>query len=166
MSPAIGVVIATVGNVVVRVKVTGVLLPVLPAASVSCATMLFVPLPDSVTLVDQAPPLPTVAVPTWVVTPFTVSSRITVEPIAAPPAAAVTVPEIVCVAWLVVIPAVLTATVGAASSSVNTTEVLVLLAAASSATMVCEPYPASVTLVLQTPPGLTVVVPSAVVTPL
>src|SRR5438874_3370052 len=70
LSPAIGVVIATVGNVVVRVKVTGVLLPVLPAASVSCATMLFVPLPDSVTLVDQAPPLPTVAVPTWVVTPF------------------------------------------------------------------------------------------------
>ena len=43
---------------------------------------------------------------------------------------------------------------------------LVLLATASCATIVCELVPVSVTLVLQTPPELTVVVPSAVVTPL
>src|SRR2546429_282411 len=63
LSPAIGVVIAIVGVVVARVKVTGALLPVLPAASVSWATMLLVPLPDSVTLVLQVPSLPTFAVP-------------------------------------------------------------------------------------------------------
>src|SRR5438105_4858010 len=117
MSPAIGAVIAIVGAVVARVKVTGVLLPMLPAASVSLAMMLLVPLPDSVTPVDQAPPLPTVAVPTWVVTPLTVSNRVTIEPTAASPAAAVTVPEIVCVAWVVVVPAVLIATVGAIVST-------------------------------------------------
>ena len=57
LSPATGVVIAMVGAVVASVNTTGVLLPVLPAASVSCATMLLLPLPDSVTLVLQAPPL-------------------------------------------------------------------------------------------------------------
>src|SRR5438105_8024943 len=117
LSPAIGVVIAIVGVVVARVKVTGALLPVLPAASVSWATMLLVPLPDSVTLVLQVPSLPTFAVPIWVVTPLTVSNRVTVEPIAASPAAAVTVPESVCVAWVVVVPAVLIATVGAIVST-------------------------------------------------
>src|SRR5437868_14011026 len=132
LSPAIGVVIAIVGAAVASVKVTGALLPVLPAASVSCATMLLVPLPDSVTLVDQAPPLPTVAVPTWVVTPFTVSNRVTVEPTAASPTAAVTVPDIVCVTWLVVVPAVLIVTVGASvSSAIACVAVVAALPAAS-----------------------------------
>nr|WP_249125779.1 hypothetical protein [Bradyrhizobium manausense] len=106
-----------VGAVVARVKFTAVLLPVLPAASVSWATMLLLPLPASVTLVLQAPPLPTVAVPTWPVTPFTVSNSFTVDPTAASPAAAVTVPEIVCVAWFVVAPVVLIDTVGATVST-------------------------------------------------
>ena len=76
--------------------------------------MLWLPLPDSVTVVLQAPPT-TVAVPICVVTPFTVSNSVTVAPTAASVAA--TVPEIVCVAWLVVVPAVLIATVGAIVSS-------------------------------------------------
>ena len=67
----------------------------LPAASVSWATMLWVPLPGSVTVVDHAPPT-TVAVPICVVTPLTVSNSVTVDPAAASVAA--TVPEIVCVA--------------------------------------------------------------------
>src|SRR5947209_2161346 len=117
LSPATGDVIAIVGAAVARVKFTAVLLPVLPAASVSWATMLLLPLPASVTLVLQAPPLPTVAVPTWVVTPFTVSNSVTVDPTAASPAVAVTVPEIVCVVWLVVVPGVLIDTVGATVSS-------------------------------------------------
>src|ERR1700683_537620 len=101
LSPATGVVIASVGAVVASVNTTGVLLPVLPAASVSCATMLLLPLPDSVTLVLQAPPLPTVAVPTSVVTPLTVSNSATVDPTAASPAAALAVPAIRGAAWLV-----------------------------------------------------------------
>ena len=101
-----------------RVKVTGVLLPVLPAASVSTATMLWVPLPESVTLVLHAPPAPTVAVPICVgVPPFAVSNSATVDPTAASPAVAVTVPEIACTDWLVVVPAVLIATAGAIVSS-------------------------------------------------
>src|SRR5438270_729662 len=116
LSPAIGVVIAMVGAVVARVKITGVLLPVLPATSVSWATMLLVPLPDSDTLALQLPPpLPIVAVPICDVTPFTVSNSVTVLPTAASPA--MTLPEIVCVAWLVVVPAVLIATVGAIVSN-------------------------------------------------
>ena len=83
------VLIATVGATVSSVNTNGVLLPVLPAASVSLATMLLVPWPRA-TLVLQALPLPTVAVPIWV--PF--SNSVTVEPIAASPA--VTVPEMVC----------------------------------------------------------------------
>ncbi|MBR1090615.1 hypothetical protein JQ621_24375 [Bradyrhizobium manausense] len=75
------------------------------------------PLPASVTLVLQAPPLPTVAVPTWVVTPFTVSNNVTDDPTAASPGAAVTVPDIVCVAWFVVAPVVLIDTVGATVST-------------------------------------------------
>src|SRR5215475_1662731 len=118
LSAATGVVIAIEGAVVASVKVTAVLLPRLPAASVSWATMLWVPLPDSTTLVLQAPPLPTVAVPIWVaVPPLTESNSVTVEPTAASPAAAVTVPEIVCVAWLVVVPGVPITTLGAIVSS-------------------------------------------------
>ena len=80
--------------------------------------MLWLPLPDRTTLVLQAPPAPTVAVPICVAgPPFTESNNVTVAPTAASPAAAVTVPEIVCVAWLVVVPAVLIATVGAIVSS-------------------------------------------------
>ena len=102
----------TVGKVA-RVNVTGVLAPVLPAASVSWATMLWMPLPDSVTLVNQLPPGPTAAVPSWVVTPFKVSNNVTVDPTAASPADAATVPDIVCVAWLVEPPGLAMATVGA-----------------------------------------------------
>ena len=89
---------------------TGVLVPVLPAASVSWATMEWAPSPDSVTVVVHSPPEPTVAVPIWVVTPPTVSSNVTVAPTAASPA--VTLPEIVWVATLEVSAAVLIATSG------------------------------------------------------
>ncbi len=91
MPPA--VLIATVGGTVSSVNTKGVLAPVLPAASVSLATMPWGPSPDSVTLVDQVPPTPTVAVPSGVVPPL--SYNVTVAPTAASPAA--TVPEIVCV---------------------------------------------------------------------
>ena len=107
--------IVSVGVVVASVNTTGLLAPVLPAASVSWATMLLAPLPASVTLVVHAP-LTTFAVPICVVVPLTVSSSVTVDPTAASPAAAVTVPEIVCVAWFVVVPVVLIATVGATVS--------------------------------------------------
>src|SRR5438270_200528 len=117
LSPAIGVVIAIVGAVSATVITCVALVAALPAASDTCALMPLLPLPDTVTPVLQAPPLPTVAVPTWVVTPFTVSNRVAVEPTAASPTAAVTVPEIVCVTWLVVVPAVLIVTVGASVSS-------------------------------------------------
>ena len=89
-----GAVIAIVGATVASVKTTGALEPTLPAASVSWATMLWLPLPGSVTVVDQAPPT-TVAVPICVVTPLTVSNNVTVDPATASVAA--TVPEIVCV---------------------------------------------------------------------
>ena len=95
LSPATGVVIAIVGTAVFSANTTGVLAPVLPAASVSSATMLWVPLPDRVTLVLHAPPLPTAAVPTCVVTPLTVSYNVTVPPAAA--SVVVTWPEIFCV---------------------------------------------------------------------
>jgi len=61
------------GNGIEREQPTGALLPVIAAASVSFATMLCAPSPDSVTLVDHAPPLPAVAVPIAVVTPLMVS---------------------------------------------------------------------------------------------
>src|SRR5947209_19163572 len=53
LSPATGDVIAIVGAAVARVKFTAVLLPVLPAASVSWATMLLLPLPASVTKSEE-----------------------------------------------------------------------------------------------------------------
>src|ERR1700756_2191658 len=62
LSPATGVVIVTVGATVASVKTVGLLLPTLPATSVSWATILFAPLPDRVTVVLQLPPL-NVAVP-------------------------------------------------------------------------------------------------------
>ena len=114
LSPATGDVIAIVGTAVASVKTTGALEPTLPAASVSWATMLWLPLPGSVTVVDQAPPT-TVAVPICVVTPLTVSNNVTVDPAAA--SAAATVPEIICEAWLVVVPVVLIRTVGARVST-------------------------------------------------
>src|SRR5579883_2957783 len=117
LSPATGVVIAMIGAVVASVKFTGVLAPVLPAASVSWATMLLLPFPASVTRAVHAPLAPTVAVPIGVVPPFSVSSSVTVDPTAASPAAAVTVPEIVSVAWLVVVPGVPIDTVGAMVST-------------------------------------------------
>ncbi len=92
MPPA--VLTETVGGTVSRVNTTRLLAPVLPTASVSLATMLWGPSPDSVTLVDQVPPTPTVAVPSGVVPPL--SYNVTVAPTAASVAA--TVPEIVCVA--------------------------------------------------------------------
>jgi len=57
------VVIVTVGEMVSRRKHHRCTAAGMPAASVSFATMLWAPLADSVTLVDHAPPLPTVAVP-------------------------------------------------------------------------------------------------------
>ena len=66
----------SVGPVVLRLKTTAPLLPVLPAASVSLATMLWLPLPDSVTPVLQLPSLPTVAVPSAVALPL--SNSVTV----------------------------------------------------------------------------------------
>src|SRR5260221_11598627 len=159
------VLIATVGATVSSVNTTGVLVPVLPAASVSLATMLWEPSPDSVTVVLHTPPAPTVAVPSGVVLPLSYS--VPVAPTAASPAA--TVPEIVCVAWLVTPPVVLTATVGGTVSSVNTSGVLMPVLPAASvslATMLWEPSPDSVTVVLHTPPLPTVAVPSGVVPPL
>src|SRR5215831_18752597 len=73
----------------VRLKVTGALTPVLPAASVSLATMLWLPSPDNVTDVLQLPLAPTVAVPIW--TPLSYS--VTVAPAAT--SVAVTVPLMV-----------------------------------------------------------------------
>ena len=154
------VLIATVGASVSSVNTTGVLVPVLPAASVSWATMEWAPSPDSVTLVVHSPPEPTVAVPIWVVTPLTVSSNVTVAPTAASPA--VTLPEIVWVATLEVSAALLIATVGARVSSVNTTALLVPVLPAASvswATMEWAPSPDSVTLVVHSPPEPTVAVP-------
>src|SRR6202790_2104330 len=163
MPPA--VLIATVGGTVSRVNTKGVRAPVLPAASVSLATMLWEPSPDSVTVVLHTPPLPTVAVPSGVVLPLSYS--VTVAPTAASVAA--TEPEIVCVGWLVTPPAVLTETVGGTVSRVSTTGALapVLPAASVSlATMLWAPSPDSVTVVLHTPPLPTVAVPSGVVLPL
>src|SRR5258708_2872679 len=96
LSPATGVVIAIVGAAVFSANTTGVLAPVLPATSVSLATMLWVPLPDSATLVDHAPPLPTAAMPTCVVTPLAVSFNGLVPPAAAP--GVLESPVIFCVA--------------------------------------------------------------------
>src|SRR6202165_1422359 len=160
------VLIVTGGASVSSVNTTGVLVPVLPAASVSLATMLWAPSPLSVTLVLHTPPLPTLAVPSCVVTPPTVSNNVTVAPTAAAPA--VTVPEMGWVATLEVSAAVLIVTVGASVSSVNTTGVLVPVLPAASvslATMLWAPSPDSVTLVLHTPPLPTLAVPSCVVTP-
>src|SRR5207248_2866019 len=95
---------------IVSVKVTGVLLPMLPAASVSLATMLCVPLPGNVMLVLHAPPVPIVAVPICV----PLSYNVTIVPGVA--SVDVTVPAMVCVAWLVVPPVVLMATTGATVS--------------------------------------------------
>ena len=95
LSPATGLVIAIEGAAVFSANTTGVLAPVLPAASVSWATMLWLPLPDRVTLVLHAPPLPTAAVPTCVVIPLMVSNNVTVAPAAA--SVVVTWPEIFCV---------------------------------------------------------------------
>ena len=161
------VLIATVGASVSSVNTTGVLVPVLPAASVSWATMEWAPSPDSVTVVVHTPPEPTVAVPIWVVTPPTVSSNVTVAPTAA--SAGGDLPEIVWLATLEVSAAVLIATVGASVSSVNTTAVLVPVLPAASvswATMEWAPSPDSVTVVVHTPPEPTVAVPISVVTPL
>src|SRR5260221_12363169 len=110
MPPA--VLIATVGGTVSRVNTTGVLAPVLPAASVSLATILWEPSPDSVTVVDQVPSLPTIAVPSGVVRPLSYS--VTVAPTAASPAA--TVPEFECAAGLVTGPVARIATVGGTES--------------------------------------------------
>ena len=77
-----GLVIVTTGATVSSVSTTGLLVPVLPAASVSSATIEWAPSPDSVTLVLHAPLAPTVAVPIWLVTPLAVSNSVTVLPIA------------------------------------------------------------------------------------
>ena len=91
--------IATVGATVSSVNTTGVLEPTLPTESVSCATMLWVPSPLSVTVVLHVPSLLTVAVPIGVVCPLVVSRSVTIVPAGARPVA--TDPEMVCVALLV-----------------------------------------------------------------
>src|SRR5882762_5921010 len=111
----------TVGAVVLSVKTTGVLVPVLPAASVSLATMLWLPLPDSVTLVLHTPPLPTLAVPSCVVLPL--SNSVTVVPMSATS----TVPDIVWLVWLVGPPGLVIATTGAVVSSVNVSDAVPVL---------------------------------------
>ncbi len=159
------VVIVTVGGTVSSVSTTGALLPVLPAASVSSATMLWAPSPDSVTWVVQDP-FTTAAVPSCVVTPLTVSNSVTVPPATASPA--LTVPDTVWVATLDVSAAVVIVTVGGTVSSVSTTGALVPVlptASVSSATMLWAPSPDSVTWVVQDP-STTEAVPSCVVTPL
>src|SRR5208337_644020 len=128
------VVIATVGAWVSSVNAAAPLVPVLPAASVSLAVMLFEP-SLRVTVVDHAPLLK-LAVPICV----PLSYSVTVEPAAA--SVVVTVPEIVCAAWLVVMPAVVIATVGAWVSSVNAAAPLVPVLPAASvslAVMLFEP---------------------------
>src|SRR5258706_10209723 len=116
-----------VGPMVLSVKTTGALVPVLPAASVSLATMLWVPLPDSVTLVLQLPSLCTIAVPSAVVLPL--SNSVTVVPMSATS----TVPVRVWAAWLVEPLAVVIATVGAVVSIVTAslTEAALVLPAMS-----------------------------------
>src|SRR5665213_2821591 len=76
--------------------------------------MLWVPLPDNVTVVDQAPP-DKVAVPICVVVPLKVSNSTTVPPAVA--SVVVTAPEIVSVDWLVEPPRLLIVTVGGAVST-------------------------------------------------
>src|SRR5579871_5668049 len=147
--------IVTAGGIASSVNTTGVLAPVLPAASVSLATMLVVP-SDNATEVLPLPSLPTVAVPTWA----PLSYSVTVVPGDA--SVEVTLPEIDCFAWLVRPPAVLIATTGGTVSSVNTTALLapVLPAASVSlATMLLLPSD-SVTDVAQLPSLPTVAVPT------
>ena len=114
---------------------TGVLVPVLPAASVSLATMLWLPLPDSVTLALQLPSLATVAVPSGVALPL--SNSVTVVPASATS----TEPVMVWLAWLVAPPLLVIATTGAVVSSVKLSEAVPVLPKASVwlATMVCAP---------------------------
>src|ERR1700722_15558581 len=157
------VVIATVGAAVSSVSTTGVELPVMPARSVSCATMLLAPL-TSVTLAVQLPSACTKAVPIAVVPPL--SNNDTVEPGAV--ASPVTLPLMVCAAVAVAPARVVIATVGAAVSSVSTTGVELPVMPARSvswATMLLAPL-TSVTLVVQLPSACTNAVPIAVVPPL
>src|SRR6185312_10304893 len=161
------VLMVTTGAWVSRVSTTGWLVPTLPTASVSRATMECAPSPDSVMLVLQTPPWPTVAVLIWLVTPLRVSNSVTMVPGAASPA--LTVPLMVWVATLEVSALVLMVTTGAWVSRVNTTALLVPTlptASMSWATMEWAPSPDSVTLVLQAPPSPTVAVPIWLVTPL
>ncbi len=102
----------SIGPMVLKVKITGALVPVLPATSVSLATILWVPLPNSVTLVLHKPPLPTVAVASGV---GPLSNNVTVVPMSATS----TVPDIVWAAWLVGPPAVVIDTTGAVVSMVT-----------------------------------------------
>src|SRR6266478_1052619 len=114
--------------------------------------MLWVPLPDSVTLVLHEPPLPTVTVASAVVP---LSNSVTVVP-ASP------VPEIGCAAWLVVPPGLVIATAGATVSTVAVTaDVVVTLPAASVALAVKLWLPSfSAAVVKLQPPS-----PSSVATP-
>src|SRR5579871_1680480 len=147
--------IVTVGGIVSNVNATGALVPVLPAASVSLATMLLLP-SDSATEVLQLPSLPTVAVPTWV----PLSYSVTVAPGVA--SVEVTCPAMVCLTWLVRLPVVEIVTAGAIVSNVNTTAPLapVLPAASVSlATMLLLPSD-SETELLQLPSLPTVAVPT------
>src|ERR1700682_4101012 len=149
----------TVGAVVLSVKTTGVLVPVLPAASVSLATMLWLPLPASVTVLLQAPPLPTLAVPSAVVLPL--SNSVTVVPMAATS----TVPDIGWLVWLVGPPRLVIATTGAVVSSVNVSDAVPVLPArsVSLATMVCDPSDRPLGVNDQTPAPFAIVVPRTVV---
>src|SRR6201985_3485459 len=116
------VLIETVGAWVASVNVTGGLVPLLPAVSMSVAVMLLVPA-TSVTWVDHDPSAPTVAVqiccPLSKIFTVVLETKLSVD--------SDTLPEIVCIALLVVTPMVLIETVGAWVASVNVTGGLVPL---------------------------------------
>ena len=123
----------SVGPVVLRLKTTAPLLPVLPAASVTCAVSELLPLPVSVTGMLQLP----LAAPRRVPSAVAPSKSVTV----APASATSTVPVMVCAAWLVARPLLVIATTGAVVSSVKLSEAVPVLPKLSVwlATMVWAP---------------------------
>src|SRR5215471_8299509 len=138
---------------VFNVNTTAALVPVLPARSLACAVRLLLPA-ASVTDVFHTPPVAVVA-PIFV----PLSNKVIVG--LAARLASLTVPAIVCAAWLVSPPPLLMATAGAVVSRVNPSLLLVPVLPARSpawAVITCPPSPARVIDVLQAPP-LAAVVP-------
>src|SRR5215469_17862876 len=147
-------VMATAGAVVSRVSASPWPVPMLPARSVACAVITLTPWPGSVIDVLQLPPL-AVVVPIG----LPLSNRLIVG--LAARLASLTVPAMVCVAWLVIVPLLVMATAGAVVSRVSASLLLVPVLPARSvacAVITLAPWPGSVIDVLQLPP-LAVVVP-------